>query len=69
MICRIDHIVLTVDDIQATCRFYNRVLGMEIGTFGESRKALRFGQQKINLHQNRAQGTAADTRGRQTCVS
>jgi len=46
MICRIDHIVLTVDDIQATCRFYNRVLGMEIGTFGESRKALRFGQQK-----------------------
>ena len=48
---RIDHIAITVDDIQATGRFYKRVLGMEICSFGGSRKALRFGQQKINVHQ------------------
>ncbi|UBF24155.1 VOC family protein [Kovacikia minuta CCNUW1] len=47
---RIDHLVLTVADIEATCRFYSQVLGMEIVTFGEGRKALKFGQQKINLH-------------------
>ena len=48
---RIDHLVLTVADIDATCAFYSRVLGMEVQTFGAGRKALRFGQQKINLHQ------------------
>lgn len=48
---RIDHLVLTVQDIEATCAFYMRVLGMELVTFGENRKALRFGDQKINLHQ------------------
>ncbi|WP_141504550.1 VOC family protein [Paenibacillus luteus] len=48
---RLDHLVLTVKDIDATCAFYSRVLGMEIITFGEGRKALQFGQQKINLHQ------------------
>lgn len=47
---RLDHLVLTVRDLQATCDFYARVLGMEIITFGEGRKALRFGQQKLNLH-------------------
>jgi catechol 2,3-dioxygenase-like lactoylglutathione lyase family enzyme len=47
---RIDHLVLTVRDIQATCEFYATVLGMEVVTFGE-RKALQFGQQKLNLHQ------------------
>jgi len=46
---RIDHIVLTVRDIGATCEFYARVLGMRVVTFGEGRKALTFGQQKINL--------------------
>lgn len=46
----IDHIVLTVRDIDATCDFYQRVLGMEALTFGEGRRALRFGSQKINLH-------------------
>jgi catechol 2,3-dioxygenase-like lactoylglutathione lyase family enzyme len=50
-IVRIDHLVLTVQNIQTTCDFYATVLGMEIITFGENRKALRFGQQKINLHQ------------------
>ena len=48
---RIDHIVLTVADVEATCRFYAEVCGMEVVTFGEGRKALAFGQQKINLHE------------------
>ena len=47
----IDHIVLTVKDINATCAFYAQVLGMRIITFGSERKALSFGEQKINLHQ------------------
>ena len=50
-IARIDHIVLTVRDIEASCAFYNRVLGMKVVTFGAGRKALAFGQQKINLHE------------------
>ena len=49
---RLDHFVLTVADIDATCAFYTRVLGMEVQTFGPlKRKALHFGRQKINLHQ------------------
>lgn len=48
---RIDHIVFTVADIERTCTFYANVLGMEIVSFGEGRKALAFGSQKINLHQ------------------
>ena len=51
LIDRIDHFVLTVTDVAATCAFYERVLGMQVITFGEGRKALRFGGQKINLHQ------------------
>ncbi len=47
---RIDHFVLTVRDIEATCDFYSRVLGMEIEEF-EGRRALEFGRQKINLHE------------------
>lgn len=47
----LDHLVLTVADIDASCAFYNRVLGMEVVTFGAGRKALAFGAQKINLHQ------------------
>ena len=47
---RIDHIVLTVFDIDRTIDFYSRVLGMEPDTFGEGRRALRFGVQKLNLH-------------------
>src|SRR2546430_16182088 len=48
----IDHVVLTVKDINATCEFYSKVLGMEVVTFGEAgRKALVFGSQKINLQQ------------------
>src|SRR6185369_11424882 len=49
---RLDHLVLTVANIEATCDFYARVLGMEVVTFGaNNRKALAFGEQKINLHQ------------------
>lgn len=47
----IDHLVLTVRDIRATTEFYTRVLGMQEITFGERRKALAFGVQKINLHE------------------
>lgn len=47
----IDHLVLTVRDISRTCAFYERVLGMQTVTFGDGRKALRFGSQKINLHE------------------
>lgn len=50
-ISHLDHLVLTVADIERSCAFYNRVLGMEIVTFKGNRKALAFGQQKINLHQ------------------
>ncbi len=46
----LDHLVLTVNDLDATCAFY-RQLGMEVVTFGAGRTALRFGDQKINLHQ------------------
>jgi catechol 2,3-dioxygenase-like lactoylglutathione lyase family enzyme len=49
-IARLDHLVLTVADIERACAFYVRVLGMEVVTFGAGRTALRFGQQKINLH-------------------
>jgi catechol 2,3-dioxygenase-like lactoylglutathione lyase family enzyme len=47
----LDHLVLTVNDIEATCAFYARALGMEVVTFGGGRTALAFGSQKINLHQ------------------
>lgn len=47
----LDHLVLTVKDVDASCTFYNRVLGMQVVTFGTGRKALLFGEQKINLHQ------------------
>lgn len=47
----LDHLVLTVANIEETCAFYADVLGMEIETFSGGRKALRFGNQKINLHQ------------------
>ena len=48
---RIDHLVLTVADIAVTVDFYETVLGMQKIEFGADRIALRFGRQKINLHQ------------------
>jgi catechol 2,3-dioxygenase-like lactoylglutathione lyase family enzyme len=50
-ISHLDHLVLTVADVKATCDFYSRVLSMKVVTFGGGRKALAFGNQKINLHQ------------------
>jgi len=47
----LDHLVLTVKSIPATCDFYSRVMGMEVVTFGNDRKALAFGSQKINLQE------------------
>jgi len=49
----LDHLVLTVKDIEATASFYSKVLGMDVITFGGGRKALSFGAQKINLHQHK----------------
>lgn len=46
----LDHLVLTVRDLQATIDFYTRALGMREVTFGGGRRALAFGRQKINLH-------------------
>ena len=47
---RLDHLVLTVADVDATAEFYTRVLGMQAVTFGTGRTALTFGNSKINLH-------------------
>lgn len=49
-ITSLDHLVLTVRDLQASLDFYVGALGMEEVTFAAGRKALGFGGQKINLH-------------------
>ena len=51
MIDHIDHIVLTTRDLQGCIRFYTDVLGMKLERFAENRLALKFGTQKINLHE------------------
>jgi catechol 2,3-dioxygenase-like lactoylglutathione lyase family enzyme len=48
---RLDHLVLTVADLDRTVDFYTRSLGMEAVSFDDGRRALAFGEQKINLHQ------------------
>jgi len=48
---RLDHLVLTVRSVEGTVDFYTRALGMAAVTFGDGRRALRFGDAKINLHQ------------------
>ena len=55
MIHHLDHLVLTTIDRDACVDFYTRVLGMQLETFGAGREALRFGQQKINLHRRGAE--------------
>ena len=50
-ISALDHLVLTVADIEQTIAFYTQILGFQAVTFGDNRKALTFGRQKINLHQ------------------
>ncbi|CTP84994.1 virulence protein [Xanthomonas translucens pv. arrhenatheri] len=57
----LDHLVLTVADIDASCAFYARVLGMQVQRFGEGRTALAFGRQKLNLH---AAGCAFEPKAR-----
>ncbi len=51
-IAALDHLVLTVADIDRSVRFYETVLGMRAERFGNGRVALRFGRQKINLHEH-----------------
>ena len=50
-VSHLDHLVLTVRDIEATAAFYEAALGMQRIEFAGGRVALSFGQQKINLHQ------------------
>ena len=50
----IDHVVLTVADMDKTIDFYTRVLGMRLEIFGEGRKALAFGDQKFNLQDGKS---------------
>ena len=50
-ITELDHLVLTVKNIDVTCEFYSKILGLSVIEFAEGRKALQFGQQKFNLHQ------------------
>ena len=52
----IDHVVITVSDINKSIDFYSNILGMELQEFVSStdylkRKSLKFGKQKINLHE------------------
>ncbi|MFB6394710.1 VOC family protein [Polymorphospora lycopeni] len=56
---RVDHLVLTVADIDRTVGFYRRVLGLRPVTSGSGRRALEFGNQKINLHQAGREATPA----------
>ena len=51
LITGLDHLVLTVADVERTIAFYERVLGMRPVTFGAGRRALAFGSSKINLHE------------------
>ena len=54
MIDHVDHIVLTTRDLAGCIRFYSEVLGMKLESFRtptETRQALKFGNQKINLHE------------------
>jgi catechol 2,3-dioxygenase-like lactoylglutathione lyase family enzyme len=51
MIDRIDHFVLTVHSLEATCAFYERVLGFERVSIPGKPTALKFGGQKVNVHE------------------
>lgn len=63
----LDHLVLTVASIETTCGFYEKVLGMRRETFAGGRVALKFGAQKINLHEK---GREFDPKARNaTCGS
>ncbi|BBB30739.1 VOC family protein [Neptunomonas japonica] len=49
---RLDHLVLTVQNVEISVDFYQRVLGMKKELFSTGRIALSFGDQKINLHES-----------------
>ena len=51
MIDRLDHLVLTCHSIEKCVDFYTRILGMEVTMFKNNRRALIFGNQKINIHE------------------
>jgi len=54
MIDHLDHIVLTTRDLEGCIRFYRDVLGMQLESFQtptEKRQALKYGNQKINIHE------------------
>ena len=54
MIGHIDHVVLTTRDLSSCLRFYTEILGMKLEKFQtptETRMALKFGDQKINVHE------------------
>lgn len=51
----LDHLLLTVADIEASCAFYESVLGCRIERFDDDRHAIHFGTQKINLHKSGAE--------------
>jgi catechol 2,3-dioxygenase-like lactoylglutathione lyase family enzyme len=50
-ISKLDHLVLTVKDLEKTTSFYESVMGMSKEVFGNGRVALKYGNQKINLHE------------------
>ena len=49
---RIDHLVLTVQNIKASCAFYTKILGLKAVAFQGGRQAVAFGNQKINFHES-----------------
>ncbi|AGI66283.1 putative glyoxalase [Octadecabacter antarcticus 307] len=55
----LDHLVLTVRSIDVSVVFFGDVLGMTLDKFkvadGATRTAVKFGRQKINLHQSGAE--------------
>jgi catechol 2,3-dioxygenase-like lactoylglutathione lyase family enzyme len=59
---RIDHLNLTVADIERSLEFYRRVLGMQAESVDEGRAALHFGQQKIHLNAAGATAMAGEKR-------
>ena len=53
----VDHVLITVNEINLSIDFYTNILGMELNVFTSTsdtikRKSLKFGNQKINLHDN-----------------
>lgn len=47
----LDHLVLTTNDSGRCVDFYTRVLGMKLERFSDDRIGLKFGEQKINVHE------------------